>query len=132
LSTSHKAGIMPLLAMLTHETTSLILTRLYCLQLFFGSTDVKQQLPMNGVGSSGAIEWETDLFVGRTWVHIRGLPTTQQSKFEGKKRLFHIVTQVRNCASGPAEEQEQQRRRQQLAAMRITTPPAFNQGQQLL
>jgi hypothetical protein len=60
---------------------------------------------MNGVG--GPIEWETDLFVGRTWVHIRGIATTQKEKFEGKKRLFHIVTQVNGWPAGGRQQWQQ-------------------------
>jgi hypothetical protein len=37
--------------------------------------------------------FETDTFAGTVCVHLRGLPTTQPTVFEGKKRLFHVVIQ---------------------------------------
>ena len=56
-----------------------------------GSTDLTQQLPLNGVGGprgDGCIEWENDVFKGRIYVHLRGLPTSDEARFfAGRKRF---------------------------------------------
>lgn len=56
-----------------------------------GSHDPAQQLPINGPG----IEFESDVFKGRVMVHIRNLPSTIESLFTGKKRMFQIAVQGR-------------------------------------
>ena len=62
------------------------------MQMFFGSDDPGLRLPLNGRG--GPIPFENDLFKGVVEVHVKGIKTTQKDRFEGKKRLFHIVSQV--------------------------------------
>ena len=62
------------------------------MQMFFGSDDPGLRLPLNGRG--GPIPFENDLFKGVVEVHVKGIESTQKDRFEGKKRLFHIVSQV--------------------------------------
>jgi hypothetical protein len=60
-------------------------------QTFDGRSDPKQQIAINGP----AIQLESELFSGKMQVHLRGLPSTQKQVFDGKKRFFHIMVQVR-------------------------------------
>ncbi|GBF87353.1 hypothetical protein Rsub_00064 [Raphidocelis subcapitata] len=54
-----------------------------------GTADPSVPIPING----GAVTIETEVFVGRLEVHLKGLPSTKKGMFEGKKRFFQIAVQ---------------------------------------
>lgn len=55
-----------------------------------GTADPAQEVPIN----SGPMEINTSLFEGVLEIHLKGLPTSQQRVFEGKKRFFQVMCQV--------------------------------------
>lgn len=50
--------------------------------VYDGSPDLTRAMPINGP----VLEWENDLWKGRIAIHLRGLATTDDSVFAGKKR----------------------------------------------
>lgn len=64
--------------------------------MFNGNSDPKQHLEING----GVLLVDTEMFSGRVEIHLKGLPTTQQELFAGKKRFFQIACQVGPAAAG--------------------------------
>ena len=59
--------------------------------MFNGNADPAQQLEVNG----GVLYVDTEMFSGRVEIHLKGLGTTKQEVFAGKKRFFQIACQVR-------------------------------------
>jgi len=56
-----------------------------------GSSDVRKHVPFN---NEDGFAFVSDVFEGRIKVHLRGLPTTNESLFAGKKRRSHTFIQV--------------------------------------
>jgi hypothetical protein len=81
----------------THTLQTLsTLPALRARQVFNGDANPARPLGIN----SGAMRVETDIFSGRVEIHLKGLKTTQQGMFQGKKRFFQIACQVRGHVAG--------------------------------
>lgn len=61
------------------------------LQQLDGIINPQHQLPIN----QGPVSIKSAFFEGVMEIHLRGLPNTQQQLFEGKKRFFQVMCQVR-------------------------------------
>lgn len=59
--------------------------------MYNGSSDVAQHVPIN---HQGCFAFDSEVMEGRMEVHLRGLPTSNESLFKGKKRFFHVAVQV--------------------------------------
>lgn len=59
-------------------------------QTINGHVDPTHELPINGE----AMSISSSMFEGKIEVHLKGLPTSQKSIFDGKKRFFQVMVQV--------------------------------------
>jgi hypothetical protein len=58
-----------------------------------GLNDPALDVPIN----SGPMTINTPMFEGVLEVHLKGLASSQQRVFDGKKRFFQVMCQVRCC-----------------------------------
>ncbi|KAI8472123.1 MAG: hypothetical protein J3K34DRAFT_217390, partial [Monoraphidium minutum] len=58
-------------------------------QVLDGATDPAHPLPIN----SRSVTVDTDMFVGKIEIHLKGLKSTRKDLFSGKKRYFQIACQ---------------------------------------
>jgi hypothetical protein len=69
-------------------------------QSFNNDSNVSQHLNIN----CGPMSIESELFSGKMEVHLKGLPSTNKPIFDGKKRYFQIMVQVRSSLAASHNE----------------------------
>eukprot|EP00882_Tetradesmus_deserticola_P030824 GHRQ01034793.1.p2 GENE.GHRQ01034793.1~~GHRQ01034793.1.p2 ORF type:complete len:102 (-),score=30.00 GHRQ01034793.1:181-486(-) len=64
------------------------------MQALDGSADPQYAVPIN----QGTVTIDSSFFEGIMQVHLKGLPNSQKAVFDGKKRHFQIMCQVRGSS----------------------------------